>query len=206
MIEAASNPTARKSNLQDQATTADPVDISVGRPAKSVIQSWVSELTLMQQTVLLTALRGADTVAKFHVSKYLLRWFRRCVLLSAFDRCVLTDPHDPRGGSFTGPIEADDLDELTSRYLRSVDELPLHFHLHLLHAAEIVGYKHPEPRIRTWWRDFYFAASRDMHLQPESEPELDRRLGDDYDEWQRMGGDGEPLTGRLPRGNTTDRK
>lgn len=165
----------------------------------SVLQSWLDSLTFMQQTVLITALRGPDTLAKYHVSKYLLRWYRRCVLLSAFDKCVLTDPHDPRGGSFIGPIEAKSLDEVASNYLRSVDEIPLHFHLHLIHAAEIVGYKHPDPEIRQWWHKFYLAAVRDMHLHPESEEELDIRLGDDLEKWQQFRGNGESLTGRLPK-------
>ena len=163
----------------------------------SVLQSWVESLTFMQQSVLISAIRGPDTLAKFHVSKYLLRWFRRCILLSAFDRCALTDPHDQRGGSFTGPIEAGSLDEIGTAYLRSVDEVPLHFHLHLVHAVEILGYKHPDSTIREWWLEFYLAAVRDMHLHPESEEELDRRLGDNLEQWQLLGGDGEPLTGRL---------
>lgn len=167
----------------------------------SVLQPWVESLTFMQQSVLISSVRGPDTLAKYHVSKYLLRWFRRCVLLSAFDRCALTDPHDPRGGSFTGPIEAESLDEVASRYLRSVDEIPFHFHMHLIHAAEILGYKHPDSDIRQWWHQFYLAAVRDMHLHPESEQELDMRLGDNLDAWQRLGGDGEPLTGRLPKKN-----
>jgi len=156
----------------------------------------------MQQSVLLTAVRGADNLAKYHVSKYLLRWYRRCLLLSAFDGCVLTDPYDPRGGSFTGPIEGGNLDEIASRYLRAVDELPLHFHLHFVHAAEILGYKHPDRGIREWWYLFYVAAVRDMHLLPESEQELDKRLGDNLEEWQRLGGEGEALTGRLPKGHS----
>jgi hypothetical protein len=81
----------------------------------NVTQDWVGSLTLMQQTVLITATRGADTVAKHYASKYLLRWFRRCILVSAFDKCVLTDPHDPRGGSFAGPIGDMKLDDLASR-------------------------------------------------------------------------------------------
>lgn len=164
----------------------------------NVVQEWVSNLTLMQQTVLITAVRGADTLSKHHISKYLLRWYRRCVLISAFDRCVLADPFDPRGGSFTGPIRAESLDELASQYLCSVDELPFHFHLHLVHAAEVLGYKHPNEAIREWWNAFYLAAVRDMHLEPEAEEVMDARLGDNFDEWQRLGGDGEPLTGRLP--------
>ncbi|SDF30085.1 hypothetical protein SAMN04488105_116128 [Salipiger thiooxidans] len=34
------------------------------------------------------------------------------------------------------------------RYLQSLDELPHHFQLHFMHAAEIIGYKHPDPRCR----------------------------------------------------------
>lgn len=57
----------------------------------------------MQQTVLLTSIRGPDGVAKYHKVKYLLRWLRRCVLLSAMDGKVLGNPYDSNGGSFTGP-------------------------------------------------------------------------------------------------------
>jgi len=163
------------------------------------MQKWVESVTLMQQTVLVTAIRGADTLPKDHLSKYLLRWYRRCVLVSAFDRCTLDDPHDPRGGSFMGPIGEPSLDQLASTYLRSVDELPFHFHMHLVHAAEIVGYKHPNPKTRDWWHSFYLAAVRDMHLHPESESDLDSRLGDNLEQWQQLGGEGETLTGRLPK-------
>jgi hypothetical protein len=163
----------------------------------NVMQEWVESLTLMQQTVLITAVRGPDTLPKFHPAKYLLRWFRRCILYSAFDRCVLSDPRDPRGGSFTGPIESSSLDDLASGYLRSLDEIPLHFHMHLLHASEILGYKHPDPGIRKWWNSFYRAAVRDLHLTPEPEEDLDKRLGDNLEMWQRMGGAGEGITGRL---------
>ena len=165
----------------------------------SVMQKWVESLTLMQQTVLITAIRGADTLSKHHISKYLIRWYRRCILISAFDRCTLDDPHDPRGGSFMGPIGKTGLDDLASAYLRSIDEIPLHFHMHLIHAAEIIGYKHPNLKIREWWQKFYLAAVRDLHLNPESESELNARLGDNLEEWQQLGGEGESLTGRLPR-------
>jgi hypothetical protein len=168
----------------------------------NVMQPWVESLTLMQQSVLITTVRGPDTLPKYHVAKFVLRWYRRCILLSAFDRCVLEDPNDPRGGSFTGPIGDKSLDQTASEYLRAVDEVPLHFHMHLIHAAEILGYKHPKPTIREWWHGFYLAAVRDLHLHPESENELDRRLGDDLEQWQSSGGEGERLTGRLPRRDT----
>ena len=163
----------------------------------NVIQEWISSLSLMQQTVLITAVRGADTLPKHHVSKYLLRWYRRCVLISAFDRCVLEDPHDPRGGVFLGPICRDNLEELASEYFAAVDEVPHHFHLHLVHAAEVLGYKHPDETTRLWWRNFYFASAAEMHLEPESEVVMDARLGDSLDEWQQLGGHSESVSARL---------
>jgi hypothetical protein len=55
--------------------------------------------------------------------------------------------------------------------------------MHLMHAAEIIGYKHPDLRVRAWWRKFYERLAHDMHLWPESEEQLDRRLGDSRSQW-----------------------
>lgn len=161
-----------------------------------VLQPWVSKLSLMQQTVLLTAIRGPDTVSKYHPSKYLLRWYRRCVLYSALDRKILTTPIEAGGGSFTGPsiekFEQADLpkgawrefmDGVVDEYMRSLDELPHHFQMHFLHACEIVGYKHPDKWISHWWQRMYVRLVNDLHLQPESEAAMDERLGDNREQW-----------------------
>lgn len=159
-----------------------------------VTQNWTHDLTCMQQTVLLTAVRGPDGVAKYHPVKYLIRWFRRCTLLGALDHNVFENPYDPRGGSFTGPsyewppnLDHDWTEKMNSvveKYLQSLDELPHHFQLHLMHAAEIIGYKHPDNRIRDWWNWLYLELVKDMHLSPETEPELDYRLGDSESQWR----------------------
>jgi hypothetical protein len=160
---------------------------------RSVIQDWVSGLPMMQQTVLLTAVRGPDGLPKYHPTKYVLRWYRRCILLSALDGKVLTDPADSSGGSFTGP-SADpggdwqtQMDGRVTDYLRSLDEVPHHFQLHLLHAAEILGYKHPDESIRWWWHGVYERLVHDMHLWPETESQLDARLGDTREGWLARG-------------------
>jgi hypothetical protein len=122
----------------------------------------------------------------------LLRWFRRCVLLSAMDGRVLADPIEPNGGSFTGPsLQGDDgedpwyerMQAHVEDYLRNVDALPHHFQMHLLHAVEIVGYKHPNPMVRTFWHALYLRLVNDFHLHAESERELDERLGDTRAGW-----------------------
>lgn len=162
----------------------------------SVLQSWVQNLTLMQQSVLLGSIRGPDGIQKYSAAKYLLRWYRRCVLISAFDNCVLNTPHDPRGGSFTGPsfYVADIADQqsvdwrpsmngVIDNYFKEFDTYPGHFTKHFMMAAEILGYKHPDDKIRIWWHDFYLRLVKDMHLNPETEEELDLRLGDNRDRW-----------------------
>lgn len=166
-----------------------------------VTQDWTHNIPLMQQTVLLTAIRGPDGIEKYSSIKFLLRWYRRCVLLSAMDKRVLPDPFEKNGGSFTGPsIDIDriefthdhedgpirwqpHMDQIVDAYLKSLDAVPHHFQLHFLHAAEIVGYKHPDPAIASWWKQLYNRLVNDMHLHPESEEELDERLGDCRSGW-----------------------
>lgn len=154
---------------------------------RSVLQDWVHQLTFMQQSVLITSCRGPDGLHKDHVAKALLRWLRRCFLISAFDKKVLEDPRQPGGGSFTGPIPArfESLDDMVDEYLKSCDEVPHHFHLHLMHSAEILGYKHPTPWIREWWRIVYYRMANDMHLVPETEEKMERRLGDNEAGWRK---------------------
>ena len=158
----------------------------------SVLQNWVEDLTLMQQTVLLTAVRGPDGTPKYGPVKLLQRWYRRCVLKSAMDGKALTNPYDNNGGSFTGPsIDQDHLQKqweesmnnLVGEYIKSLDALPHHFQLHFLHAAEIIGYKHPDERIRVWWCSVYHRLVHDMHLHAENEQEMDDRLGDSREKW-----------------------
>lgn len=165
---------------------------------RTVLQDWVCGLSFMQQTVLLTAVRGPDGQPKYGAIKYLLRWYRRCILISSLDQCVITDPHKKIGGSFMGPSYeihepmADQhgeipwqvrMDRIVDAYLRDLDAIPHHFQMHFMHSAEIVGYKHSIPEIRDWWRSVYYRLVHDMHVWPETEPQLDRRLGDSRDTW-----------------------
>lgn len=172
-----------------------------------VTQEWTHSLPLMQQTVLLTATRGPDGLPKYGAVKMLLRWYRRCILLSALDKKVLTTPYEDNGGSFTGPsfsprdvlcaehaLYHDDdscdrpweseLNNIVDEYLRTLDAIPHHFQLHFMHGAEILGYTHPEARIRTWWAKLYVRLARDMHLWPETMEQLNHRLGDDERGWR----------------------
>lgn len=167
---------------------------------RSVLQDWVMELPFMQQSVLIAAMRGPDGVDKNHKSKALCKWLRRSIVISAFDKRALLDPTHPAGGSYTGPsvTEADYagaiqgakenweqyMDIRVKEFLSSIDNLPHHFTLHFIHAAEILGYKHSDKRVRYWWKKTYHRFCKDMHMHAETEPQLDARLNDDESAWR----------------------
>lgn len=174
-----------------------------------VQQEWVLQIPFMQQSVLFAAVRAPDGIRKNHPVKVLLRWYRRCILLSAFDQAVLADPFEPGGGSFTGPFHASHaralglwtgdygdvngwlairqqaFDQMRKVYLEHVDELPHHFQLHFMHAAQIIGVHHQDSETASWWRHFYFMIVNDAHLHPETDEEMNARLSDNREEWIR---------------------
>lgn len=167
-------------------------------------QPWLHDLPVMQQSVVLSAIRGPDGAPKHHKAKALIRWFRRCVLISAFDGTALTDPTAPGGGSFTGPIGT--LRDWTDSgrqsftypngnweacikhhvddFLDSRDELPFHYYTHAMHAFQILGAKHPDQRIATFWSSVYVRMVNALHVHPETTSEMDARLGDNEAGWQ----------------------
>lgn len=158
-----------------------------------VLQEWAQNLSFMQQAVLLAAVRGPDGMDRGHQAKWLVKYYRRCLLYSAFDSqlaghpVAIMDPHHPGGGSFTGPIPDDTtLVDVRQWYLDSRDELPAHYQGHMMHATEVMGYKHSEPYIRSFWNDFYLRLVKALHLNPETEEQMDHRLGDNKEKWRSV--------------------
>lgn len=149
----------------------------------SVMQPWTQELPLMQQSVLMSAMRNADMVEKGHPSKEIIRWYRRCVVLSAFDQKILTDPFSPGGGSYTGPISGT-LEEAHDAFIKARDGMSLHYYAHSMHAFEILGYHHPNAFHRKGWNSLYVRMAHALHLWPESKKDMDSRLGDTPEGWK----------------------
>lgn len=150
----------------------------------SVFQEWVHDLPYMQQSVLMSAMRNADMVEKGHSSKDLIRWYRRCVVRSAFDGRALTTPQEPGGGSYTGSVA--DEHQAADDFIRARDGMSLHYYAHSMHAFEIVGYHHPNLNIRNFWYEVYLRMAFALHLRPESKQEMNRRLGDNPETWKAM--------------------
>lgn len=137
-----------------------------------IVRAWVSQLGLRHQGVLVSAIRGPDGAAKEDPTKWIVRFMRSCVL-----RAHVGDP----AKALTYMVwteSADRFMEEADRFITAFDNLPIHFLQHFMLAAEICGYKMPEPQA-TWWRAFYFRIVRKLHLNPETEAELDARLSPD---------------------------
>lgn len=147
----------------------------------SVLNDWMHDLTYMQQSVLLAMVRNADGIEKHHPQKELIKWFRRCILKSAFDGKHLEYPSMPGGGSFTGPVE--DIERALDSFIWARDSMTLHYFAHAMHAFEILGYKYPHKGYRDFWHRAYLRCVDAMHMLPETEEMLDRRLSDNPETW-----------------------
>jgi len=137
---------------------------------KSVVQPWLAErCTLKMQTVLLTSFRGCDGVMKNDYGKKFTRIMRSTILKNA----------DPSTTFF--PKSTSEEGDVFKCFFDDIDHYPVHWLFHLLHAAEIVSYKCPHANQRTFWKRFYYWGLHELHVEPESEEQLDNRLKDNVE-------------------------
>jgi hypothetical protein len=134
----------------------------------SLLKPWVATLTFQAQGVLVAALRGPDGVAKDGPAKAIARALRATLVHNAKQ----LGPDDVYMGDGTGRCAPEEVDE----FFRGLDAFPLHWYHHFVHAAEIVGYLHPNPEIRRFWNAFYERAVEALHLSPESMEAMQQRL------------------------------
>jgi hypothetical protein len=139
---------------------------------RSILYDWVQELGLRHQGVILAAMRGCDGVGKQDVTKPIMRAIR-AVTLVPFDARELIEP---KGYMY---FEQDSFLEAIKVVSKSMDEYPLHFILHMLHALEIIGYKHPISSVRAAFQYGYERLVKKMHLRPEMEGVMNERLTED---------------------------
>jgi hypothetical protein len=137
---------------------------------RSVLQDWVMELPLMQQATLISSVRGPDGVSKNGLHKEVCRYLRYLSLNPAHDD-HLTNPTD----KFMSPnLRA--VGTVLADFVHDHDHYPMHWLIHIVHAFEILGYKHPDPKHRLCCHRFYILMADCFHLAIEREIEMDHRL------------------------------
>ena len=138
---------------------------------ESVLHDWVTGLTFQQQALLLTGMRGPDAMPKHNAAKAIVRYLRGAVIKPAGTWSGFND-NDFMWGDYDYFIV------YAKSLLEDPDAYPFHFMMHLIHCAEVVGYKHPDKIIRDHWFTFYTAACDSFHMTPETEKQMDDRLSD----------------------------
>ncbi len=148
-------------------TTSVAVIRTIPANEASVFQEWLQTISWKQQTVIITGLRGCDGLSKYDPSKHISRSIRMAALKNA-DTTTTYMKHDL----------FDELLESAKKFIADLDKYPLHFVLHMAHACEIIGYKHPDDKTRETFNAVYNQIVWAMHLRPESKESMDHRLSD----------------------------
>jgi hypothetical protein len=139
-------------------------------PTESVVKEWISELPFTQQALLMLSLRGPDGVEKYSGAKFILYFIRDVILKAAY-------PYDgkfEKGGFMRSDYE--NFSTVADAFFDDLDAYPMHFLMHFIHAAEVIGYHHPDDKIRNHWFNFYCFACECLHMKPENQYELNQRL------------------------------
>jgi hypothetical protein len=139
---------------------------------RSILQDWVMGLGLRHQGVLLTVIRGCDTAPKHDPSKLLTRCIREAIL----------NPHcgdSRKAATFIEWVDDRTLMARCDGFAKNLDHYPHHYVMHVIHAIEIIGYKHPSEEVRCRWLTFYYRLVRGLHMNEETEAQLDQRLDAD---------------------------
>ena len=157
---------------------------------KSVLQDRVMELGLRHQGVLLTAVRGCDTAPKDDPSKLFCRMLRGTFLVchcgdATKAQSFIEDPFTYKLGLLS-PNPVSDLRERFTAFRKNCDHYPHHYVMHIIHAIQIIGFYHPDPRLKGTFLEFYCVLCKGLHTKPEWKDDMDVRLNADEDTFGKL--------------------
>lgn len=141
----------------------------------SVLQDWVMELPLREQGTLLTAVRGCDDEPKqWNATGFSDSKGRR---ITAWIRWCFMNPADPREVDIPGAFFQSQPPEDFKP--SEFGHLPQHWYSHIMHALEIIAYRHWNDPIKMKADALYYKMVRNLHLMPETKEQMIERLGED---------------------------
>lgn len=142
-------------------------------PKRSVLQDWVMELPLREQGTLLTCVRGCDLVPKLPLDS-----IPRTIVGAL--RCAFLVPADMREvDAAPGCFFVSKLPHHWDWKASELGHYPWHWLSHIMHAAEVIAYRHPDDVIRMQFLGLYHKLVHSMHLIPEPPEQFERRLSED---------------------------
>jgi hypothetical protein len=130
----------------------------------SVLQEWVEDLPLRMQSTLVLGLRGPDG-HQYKAIKDIIRWVRGLTF----------KPGNPANVKvFMGglPPRIEDRGECYNELM----VVSTHFFGHLMHSLEVVGYRHPNVKIKWHAHNLFYDMCLMLHLPFETSDSFEERL------------------------------
>jgi hypothetical protein len=133
------------------------------------------ELPLREQGTLLTAVRGCDLEPK--------EWTADGVVdspgrrLTAWIRCAFMNPADVREVDVPGAFFQ--TQPPLPFHQSAFGHLPLHWYTHVMHALEVIGWRHPDRAVADVALGLYLAMAEGLHLRGETREHMIERLSED---------------------------
>jgi hypothetical protein len=135
----------------------------------SVIRPWVSDLGNRHQVALLTALRGCDYIQRDNTARPIVKALRFAIM-DMGDETPLAEANNFLCNNLMWfEMKA---------FLNDWDRYPVHFLHHLMHACEVVAYKSPDHFMASACKMVYRGLIQNLHVNPETEQQMDARLND----------------------------
>lgn len=133
----------------------------------SVLQDWLVEIPIRMQSTLALGLRGPDGIDAPETKK-ICRWLRSMAFKPG-------NPDNFREFMLVG--DAPDRIIEKGACARELERMPQHFYSHLMHALQVVGWRHPSTLVRKRAIELYQDMVSLMHLEPERDADFESRLG-----------------------------
>lgn len=137
----------------------------------SMLRKWVQELPLREQGVLLSGMRGCDMAPKVPLDSTERQ-------LVSYLRYLVCHPHD---GSEVGAAPGAYMQRHPPAEWTPSEfgHYPQHWYAHIMHAYQVVGYRHPDKHTGLVAASIYRLFVSNLHLEPESFPTMSKRLSEE---------------------------
>jgi hypothetical protein len=165
------NALAQVSELVSSLGKEQPLDSAETLKRGSVLQGWVMQLPLREQGTLLTAVRGCDLTPKLPLDspeRTLVACIRGAFMVPANPRELDYEP-----GCFMSAKAPPDFKP------SAFGHYPLHWVAHVMHASEVIAYRHPMNSVRLNWVKVYQTFAHSMHVPPERFSDYVERMSED---------------------------
>lgn len=132
----------------------------------TILQSWLSSLNNQQQLLCLLALRQCDTISCDDPMRIISNDYSK-VILKEFDKSSIQDIDDDKN-----------FRKISSQVCDSWYHYPISFYKSFMLGCMVIGYKHPDVKIKRKWFNLYVKMAETLSLTILSEEDLDNRFGE----------------------------